>query len=85
MARKEKRSLKRQNVRSIEGLTISSNEKEQLLDHIVTIHLFLARNGEAGLELVYACLVKSKRLTGKSRGQYELLKSQGTSSSPVMW
>jgi hypothetical protein len=52
MARNEEKSLKRQNVRSIEGLTISSNEKEQLLDHIVTIHLFLARNGEAGLELV---------------------------------
>ena len=44
----EKKSLNRQNVRSIEGLTISSNEKEQLLNHTVRTHTLSARNGEAG-------------------------------------
>jgi len=61
MARNEKKSLKRLNVRSIEGLTISSNEKEQLLVHIVRIHLLPARNGEAGLGIGVCMLSQDQR------------------------
>ncbi len=61
MARNEEKNLKSQIVRSIEGLTISSNEMEQLLVHIVRIHLLPARNGEAGLGIGICMLSQEQR------------------------